>query len=343
MCKIAGISPSLIVRFPATSPLHAAGMRFFSDKRLHRLKKVFREFKWPIAFQLESLLHNGLLNTDELEGLIPAVKELDKKYQKAKPGYVGELLRLYNEALQRRKPTESPIDCFRSTENKFIYSDPRKTFRCCHVTFTPTRLILEGPYATQSNRVIRRFPGFEDYFIRVDFRDEDRLRYNWDREVDGTFFLHSRVGSILKDGFHIAGRSFEFLAYSNSSLREHAVWFMNPFKHSKEGWVTSESIRQSLGNFEGDKLLKMPSKYAARLAQAFTATYPSVEICRSEWEEVEDMGWEPYLHTDGVGTISSGLAKKIWVELCEIKDTPHKLGRVPSAVSKASMSCLRRT
>lgn len=340
MCKIAGISPSFIVRFPAAYPLYAARMGFFTGKRLHKLKKVFRQFDWPIAFQLESLLHNGLLNTDEIEGLIPVVNELDQKYSKARPGYVGDLLRLYNEALQSCKLTESPMACFWKTQNKFIYSDSRKTFRCCHVTFTPTRLLLEGPYATQSNRVIRRFPGFEDYFIRVDFRDEDRLRYNWDREVDGTAFLHSRVGGILKGGFDLAGRHFEFLAYSNSSLRQHAVWFMNPFQHPTEGWVTSESIRQSLGDFEGDKLLKMPSKYAARLAQAFTATDQAVEICRSEWEEVEDIGREPYLHTDGVGTISRDLAKRIWAKLCEVKRTPHKLSRVPSAVSKASVSCL---
>jgi hypothetical protein len=40
-------------------------------------------------------------------------------------------------------------------------------------------------YAIQSNRVIRRYRGSEDAFIRVDFRDEDRLQYRWDREVDG--------------------------------------------------------------------------------------------------------------------------------------------------------------
>jgi hypothetical protein len=40
-------------------------------------------------------------------------------------------------------------------------------------------------YAIQSNRVIRRYKDDEDHFIRVDFRDEDRLAYRWDREVDG--------------------------------------------------------------------------------------------------------------------------------------------------------------
>ncbi len=36
--------------------------------------------------------------------------------------------------------------------------------------------------------------------MRVDFRDEDRLQYRWDREVDGTSFLVERVGRTLKEG-----------------------------------------------------------------------------------------------------------------------------------------------
>lgn len=45
---------------------------------------------------------------------------------------------------------------------------------------------FERRYAIQSNRVIRRYKYDEDHFIRVDFRDEDRLAYRWDFEVDGT-------------------------------------------------------------------------------------------------------------------------------------------------------------
>ena len=59
-------------------------------------------------------------------------------------------------------------------------------FKCYHVTCTPTRMVLEGPYVSQSNRVIRQFAGYEDHFLRVDFRDEDRLQYRWAREVSGS-------------------------------------------------------------------------------------------------------------------------------------------------------------
>jgi RNA-dependent RNA polymerase len=71
-------------------------------------------------------------------------------------------------------------------------------------------MILEGSYASQSNRFIRNpeYEGYEDHFIRVDIRDEDRQQYRWDREVDGSSFVRERVGATLKQGFDLAGRSF---------------------------------------------------------------------------------------------------------------------------------------
>lgn len=146
-----------------------------------------------------------------------------------------------------------------------------------------------------------------------------------------------RVGGILKNGFELAGRQFEFLAYSQSALREHAVWFINPFRHPTSGYVDAQSIRDSLGNFEG--VILQPSKYAARIAQAFTATDPSVTVTRDQWEEVPDMGAEPYLFTDGVGTISVQLGDMIWEKLCEqMPEGRHKRSIKPSAVSPHSLS-----
>ena len=77
----------------------------------------------------------------------------------------------------------------------------------------------------------------------------------------------------------------------------------------------------------------MPSKYAARIALAFTATDPSVEISRDQWEEVDDIGEEPYLFTDGVGTISEELGDLIWDALCAERDENYRKNIKPSAVS----------
>lgn len=328
LCTEAELPTSYIVRFPPLKPLVAEKKGFFTGKRLYVLNKMFKQFEWPIAFQLELILHNGLLNSDELQQLVEEVWHLSEKQE---PGYVPSLLRKFSERLRENtRAQESPLVRFQAVRKEFYYSPAPESFRCYHITFTPTRMILEGPYPTQSNRVIRQFKGYEDNFIRVDFRDEDRLRYRWDREVDGTSFVHLRVGGILKNGFELAGRQFEFLAYSSSALREHAVWFVHPFNHPQAGLVNGASIRASLGDFT--ELLKMPSKYAARLAQAFTATDPSVDIHRDEWEMVEDLVCSntSYVFTDGVGTISRDLSMRIWKRLCVNRADPPP---EPSAVS----------
>lgn len=152
------------------------------------------------------------------------------------------------------------------------------------------------------------------------------------RQVDGKILLTERVGGILKNGLEVAGRQFQFLAYSSSALREHAVWFMYPFEDEEGTLITAEVIRSRLGDFSG--VIKYPSKYAARMAQAFTATDPSVKIPRSCVEEMADLGQEPYIHTDGVGTISKELGNQIWEALCKDRDEHYRKTAIqPSAVS----------
>ncbi|KAF8226752.1 RdRP-domain-containing protein [Tricholoma matsutake] len=334
MCRIAGLgTENMILRCAGLNQIEASKREFFTAKQLYHLMCVFRVLPWPVAFQLESLLHNGLLHTKEVKDLIQPVRTLCGVHRGV---YVGDLLRRFNEALQARSVRESPANCFQRVCRDFDFVEPNLSpgyFRCCHVTFTPTRMILEGPYATQSNRVLRKYRDYEDHFLRVDFRDEDRLQYRWEREVDGTSFLKQRVGGILKEGFELAGRRFEFLAYSSSALREHAVWFMNPIELSEGNVVTAEDIRSSQGDFDDTPLKKCPSKYAARLAQAFTATDPSVEIRRDQWEIVDDLGtlFTDDLFTDGVGTISKELGNRIWDALCKARRDKGKNATQPSA------------
>lgn len=56
-----------------------------------------------------------------------------------------------------------------------------------------------GPLAEQSNRVIRRYTGFESYFIRVSFTDEADGRAQFEHEVDNQAFTHERIGRFLKN------------------------------------------------------------------------------------------------------------------------------------------------
>lgn len=271
---------------------------------------------WKSAFQIEACLRCGLLNTyDLLVSLRKPIEEVIRDYASE----AGSLLRLFSVALRTRTPSETPSACLERVcvENPMI--KPLKlthgNIMCHHAVVTPSRILLEGPYVTQSNRVIRRYqnhdPSLVDSFLRVEFRDEDNFAYRWDATIDSTGFLRQRIGRILREGLELVGRMFKFLAYSNSSLREHAVWFVANFHDPVEGFVTANRIRASLGDFS--RLLRTPSKYGARMALAFTATEPNVKIRHDQWEEIDDLG----PHTDGVGTISPTLADMIWEEKCK--------------------------
>lgn len=156
---------------------------FFSPPKLHKVGRMLKEFPWSVAFQMEALLRSGLLNSEDLlERFHGPVKQLCVR----RPANAADTLRQYTEAMRGRDPRESPMECFEkicSKEEPEAVELSLGTFMCHHVTVTPTRLLLEGPFVIQSNRVIRQYRGYEDHFIRVDFRDEDRLQYRWDRDV----------------------------------------------------------------------------------------------------------------------------------------------------------------
>ena len=241
---------------------------FFCHTNIQSIAKWLRTptlaSNWRVAFQVEALLHNGVANTTELVELRPRIAKLIHYFG----DIAGDIMRRFVEIAARRLLGQQVLECFESVlaqkTQRSRATPPRGRFFCHHVTFTPTRLLLEGPTVTQSNRVIRQYEGYEDHFLRVDFRDEDRLQYRWDRAVDGASYLQERVGKLLKKGFTLAGRHFDFLGYSSSALREHAVWYVNPFKHPEKGLVTAQTIRQSLGDFSG--VIMSPSKYGARMA-----------------------------------------------------------------------------
>jgi RNA-dependent RNA polymerase len=83
----------------------------------------------------------------------------------------------------------------------------------------PTSSRPDSPHAEKSKRGLTMH-----IKTVVSFVDEARLRYRFDHEIVGQEFIKTRVGPLLYDGFQVAVRGFEFFAYSQSALREHAVW-----------------------------------------------------------------------------------------------------------------------
>lgn len=166
---------------------------------------------------------------------------------------------------------------------------------------------------------------YRDNFIRVHFADENGVQVKWDRNIKLEDFLQVFIGDPLRNGITVGGRHFVFLLCSNSSLREHAVWFLEPFDGN-----TAESIRSSIGCFTAP-LVYQPAKLLARMGQALSATDPTVTLEPHEVEEdVEDITRNESEFTDGLGDISQQLADEIWRAL---NPNVHRdfLSRTPAA------------
>ena len=283
---------------------------------------------WTVAFQIEAITKGLYVDLKEAVGLDAKITAM---MQAKGDAYTAQFLKhfatqvktLFWYADETRTPTGSVEDLFSRCETEF--TPPSRTrrlrgppnpdnFDCLHVTVTPTTINLDGPYPERSNRVMRSYPANHDSFLRVNFVDETGLQYRFDRQVDGRAFIQRRVGTILADGLDIAGRHFEFLAYSQSALKEHAVWFVKEFVLPDGTVVNAKTIIANLGNFTRDKLIYCPARYAARISQAFTATDSSVSVEASEMTVIKDIMDDSgkWCFTDGIGTISTQLAREIW-------------------------------
>ncbi|KAG9009177.1 hypothetical protein FRB93_005673 [Tulasnella sp. JGI-2019a] len=295
--------------------------RLFSVNALGQFDRWVAGLEWPIAFQLVAIRDNRLANPIELYDLQPYVATLKLEHGVPK---TGEILRLFRQRLVTlgekgvdQRGAVTILDCLSKTENDVtaLYMSLRSQaknpgyFNCYHVTVTPTRIICDGPFPDQSNRVLRRYPNNTNCFLRVQFTDEDLLDFRWDWNVQGAAFVRERVGGVLKSGLAVAGRQFKFLLFSQSALKEHAVWFCMPFVDSNGLIVDAEKIRNSLGDFR--HLERQPARMAARMSQAFTATEPSVTLELEEMFVAPDIERNNSNFTDGLGDISRELANRI--------------------------------
>lgn len=308
----------------------------FSASRMERLNRWLLRQAWEIAFQVQALLQAMLLDFKEMLDLRPDVERVTQemgtrvaasflqhfamglKFLWAPPDESREIQRgLIRECFHRSEVEFRQIQV-KSSRSKSKARDAAETFDCLHVSVTPTSMLLTGPYPERSNRVMRTYPNNHDSFLRVSFVDEDGLQYRFDREVNGAAFIQFRVGTVLKHTLTVAGRPFQFLAYSQSALKEHAVVYVKPF-YANRVRVDAATIIRDLGSFENlefdPMLMYCPARYGARISQAFTATDTSVAIEAEEIMPLPDVKRNSWTFTDGVGTISPELARDIWKQL----------------------------
>jgi hypothetical protein len=176
---------------------------------------------------------------------------------------------------------------------------------------TPAGIRLMGPEAETNNRVLRKYPKHHEYFLRVQFSDEDGQPVRFNPRISNEKIFHGRFKDILEKGINIAGREYAFLGFSHSSLRAQSCWFMAPFVY--EGSLMYDRlIIQDLGNFS---VIRSPAKCAARIGQVFSDTRTAVRINTDVVQNAADVKRGDRVFSDGVGTMSSSIMYTIWDSL----------------------------
>ena len=311
---------------------HKEYRQLFSAELLVQFDLWLAQLDFEVAFQVEKIVRDAEADLQEILVLRQDVEDLIRS--NGVKHTVG-VLRSFQSALKEAASSDHPdgiLTQFRTTTRKYVPETKslanmafEDTFSYYRVSVTPTTMKLSGPFQERSNRVSRRYPDRHSCFIRVAFEEETRLRLRFDRDVDGATFVKRRYGTILREtGLKVGGRRYWFLAYSQSGLKEHSVWFMRPFRNEYGILVDPAFIINSLGDFDNSldsDLIYCPGRYGARISQAFTSTDSSVSVQPEEIREVPDIevSKDPgdpssgkWNFTDGVGTISPELAKQIW-------------------------------
>ncbi|KAA1121944.1 hypothetical protein PGTUg99_003244 [Puccinia graminis f. sp. tritici] len=330
--KFLGQCAKLVV--PNSIPIRRelASTPAYTSANLARLNSIMPDLDLIVSFQLEYLLYSCLLNPIEIVQLRQWVVDLDPalaerilirlgsdltQQQRPQPasddrqgqvasGHRNQNLLLFPAALAHKFQHAKAMVDVKTVQRSEERVQREGIFKCRTVTITPTSLVLDGPCAEQGNSILR-FYDFNSAFIRVALREEDGAPHRWDRNVDLPEFFSHRYRP-LANCLLLAGRQFEFLCYSASALRSHQAWFVCPFIHRGE-LITATKIRNRIGSFP--KVINIPARYMARVGQAFTTTRKAVTLQPSQIKLIEDVERNGSVFTDGVGTISLSLAKKV--------------------------------
>ncbi|PNH38819.1 hypothetical protein VD0004_g8035 [Verticillium dahliae] len=214
---------------------------------------------------------------------------------------------------EARTRKEAAMTAFKHTSNK----NYAWVFKA---NVTPTRITLHGPAYEPMNRILRKFPDHAEYFMRVQFCDENGDDIFLSAKVSNDH-IYNRFRRVLQSGIQIAGRVYSFLGFSHSSLRSHSAWFSAPFVDKTGQLQSYVNIIKSLGDFEH---IRIPAKCAARIGQAFSETTSSVSLVDHGivCQFIPDVKYGNRVFSDGVGTISRDALETIWPHLPRMESLP---------------------
>lgn len=281
---------------------------------------------WTISFQLQKLATNGILPPAKVLQLLPHIQAMTR-IASIRESSIAEGIRNLSRTLPYPGPEQnasvySPealgaaIKHYATEEFEYYGSMYEIVHRHSqlalihHVNVTPTGTWLEGPSLETKNRVLRQYLEHTDYFLRVDFSDEDGGPVRTDPGTS-RYSIFERFRDVMNGSIKVAGRMYTFLGFSHSSLRARQCWFMAPFIENGELVHAKEVIRR-LGDFAK---IKSPAKCAARIGQTFSDANDTIKV-QSDTTVIQmpDVKRNGYCFTDGVGTISQDLLLDVWME-----------------------------
>lgn len=227
-----------------TPPLHLGFFRLSMGALMAELSENLqgRHLPFGVLFQLQALAWNAYLHPGVVLELMRQLKRSTKSDIDAgkRPISVGAMKMLFKQ-ISWPAPYGEPshfkvssiLDLLRENDKKVHQENALRYEHAAvsqnqvfvhRVTVTPSRVTLHGPELEANNRILRKYPNHHEYFIRVQFCDEN----GQDMNIFNPKLKHDEVWNrfkrILNDGIDIAGRRYSFLGFSHSSLRSHSAW-----------------------------------------------------------------------------------------------------------------------
>ena len=263
---------------------------------------------FPVRYQLEVCVSHGYLGEYTItEAFLSQLAALPE----------AKALQFLKAVDSRGQRFLQPMQIFEDLEFCRPVKKPKLPDNCIeihHATVTATTIYFNTPSVEITNRVIRQYKHHADRFLRVRFEDDDyrgstRLYPSVNNKMTNIF---TRVRRTLKHGIVVGDRHYQFLAWGNSQLREHATYFFADLP----GVVTANDIRAKMGEFSKEKIV---AKCAARMGQCFSTTRPLTcriprvheSVCIPDIKTADGR----YTFTDGVGKMSDMVATLAGIQM----------------------------
>jgi hypothetical protein len=321
-----GIPPSIRRHIDIHTPKERYEVEM--GKLLQTFSTSYTGLPFAVKFQVQKLAQNGYLSPNKVLALLPEISDLSSRSRVRV--CVNAIRRLFQqipfpgpEIEAREFQLEALICLLRGNEeqskSRGIHLDELRGSEHIAVihraTVTPAGTYLYGPEPESNNRVLRKYSKHHDYFVRVQFCDEDGMQVRYNPNVSNDLIFYRRFKKVLDEGINIGGRQFAFLGFSHSSLRAQSCWFMAPFLHNGS-LLFDRMLIEGLGDFSH---IRCAAKCAARIGQAFSETPTAITLAPGVAKEMKDVERNGRVFSDGVGTVSMSVLQQIWDALPEAK------------------------